>query len=49
MLPFAKDDSDHGQGHGEHEAVIVVGVLSDEVHAARGHAANGGLSAKFLR
>ena len=48
-VPFAEDDSDHWQGHGEHEAVIVVGVLSDEVHAARGHATNRGLSTKFLR
>ena len=48
LVPLAEDDSDHGQCHGKDEAVIVVGVLPDEVHAPRGHTAYGGLRAKFL-
>ena len=41
----ADDDGGHGEGHGEDEPGVVVGVLADEVDAARGDCAErGGLA-----
>ena len=45
----AQEDGAHGQGHGEDEAVVVVGVLANQVHAAWSATAVGGWTAKLLK